>query len=1370
MNFDEFMSMLRDGKLFADLAKSLQSEARESSLSWLRLVKSEAIESWARSIPLDDIDIKPRECSGLMSLLLERHVLNLATRRDPSRLIDFWQWMIGSDYPQLMDLWQRHDPCSVMNDPCILHQEVAFGRLLAAAATELKGVVGLEWAHRQLRQWSAERDPSVPLRPQVRVVFALDGVENPPEALRPAFVVTFRLLSPTANPESLCSEPEVFGSDFLKVFDAVTRRIDRDPRQLEHDASFLGSGVLDGTSGTLALLTGQWLAARPRFIDEVWMTLPPWVVITATLDWQTDKAAGVGGVDAKVEVLAESGVRYVIVGDETQEDKTQPGELPKLDVCSSHADLHGLLFSGTVTQLADQLQHLNVLHQADMIGLQGTQLEEADPEQVKRLVRLRKFSFVTYDREKDFIPPVYAYDILRNALNSLVEGRGYVHLTGGPGIGKSTLVASMRPDWKGAKAPTGSVIGHAVLRGYAESPTRFIKEILRDAKSLLPQLPEEEQREEALSALENLEHRIFNRQSPMRIQDGITEILSCVRRFLGSEWTVIMAIDGLDELTIRDANEQNLHIHELLPDPATLDRGCYVLLTSRPELRMQVQQAVNDRRVRSELFCQRELSEQDPGYEQIVRAYVIEKLGSGAESHLSALLEKSQRRFIWVRLLVELLQLSGTDLSQIETGELTLPDIGEMLPMYVEQLESRVGAIDPAVVDWIRPTLLVTAAAFEPITREHYTAWLQDVATIWNKDARFRLDAALVALQPLLKDDRFSQPHDHAYSIAHREITKWLNSNRNPDWVEAIKTQGHARIVNAFANRTLTEFSIGSPSPIQYQEIYDLIHLIKLDQIEEAISLVNDQQHQSRVDLLLTASRDQLAHDVSLKAARSQIAAISHLIKTYDSHGLDRVVALGLTLQLAAAFVASGVSLWQLKQNEHAAANCNTAIHYCERLLYEANLHKIDLGFARRVRILLIRAYVNLGNCDLRKDASEKAIQYHRTAIAIGDQYKAEYCKESGKASSMSPGFDPNPARSRYISIRTGPSEQDLFEAELAIAIAHFNLSIRIQDTTQSSDLMACYANAFSIADALIKRSLACNNISNLYRSTSIAVAVLTFQAKYLKLYAENEEERSRIKELLTRALLLGDSCLKRALPTRPKLPLLAHISIASDSLGNIHSSENQHSEAIHAYGVAIVNLERAIQVMDRNESATMGPIDILGLLASLYKHRAKSLLDLNDLDGAATDLQKALSVFSRLQGHQREQWLDVYLEIRITLGNLNMQDGDLRQAFREFSEAVNSWNWTAATLDAGLKVGILAEHTGLAFFNLASICAMVRQIDRAEKFLSTSAELYHVRLQRLRDAGLEGSVAYNSAFGMYTRIRSRMNEWLREGQQEGKS
>jgi len=807
MTIEDFLKELRAGE-FLDRLDSSRVESRSETISWLRLVTTEAIGSWARSGSPARI-LSRRKDVELMSVLFERHVLNLATRRDPSRLIDFWQWMIGSDYPQLKELWQRHDPTSVMNDTCILHQEIAFGQLLAAAVVELKGVVSLEWAYRQLRQWSAERDPNVPLRPQVRVVFALEGVENPPEALRPAFVVTFRLLSPTANPESLCSEPEVFGPDFLKVFDAVKRRIDRDPRQLEHDAGFLGSGVLDGTSGTLALLTGQWLAARPRFIDEVWMTLPPWVVITATLDWQTDKAAGVGGVDAKVEVLTESGVRYVIVGDETPEEQAEPGELPKLDVCPTHSDLHGLLFSGTVTQLADQLRHLNVLHQADMVGLQGTQLEKPDSDDDDRLERLNKFRFVEFrpgnDATGDFVPPTYAYEIIQEAIESLLGRRGYVHLTGGPGIGKSLLVASMRPSWEGIKASAASVIGHAVLRGHAENPSVFIEEILTDALRHAERVKSDSFSKE----LRRLQIQIFNRQSSLPIQQGISEIVACVRRHLGTSAAVIMAIDGLDELTMRDSAELSMRIHELLPAPEQLEKGCYVLLTSRSELRAPVRQALEGHKVKAELFCHRELSEIDPGYEQIVRTYVINKLGSEAEHHLPVIMEKSQRRFLWVRLQVELLQLSGTDVTIIPAGQLAMPDPGEMLPAYIEQLEQRVRSIDQHVIPWIRPTLLVTAAAFEPITRDHYTAWLQDVATIWNKDTRFRLDAALIALQPLLKEDRFTHPHDHAYSIAHREITDWLNGNQHPEWKEAVYQYGHRRIVdrnNPWCGHTHVDF------------------------------------------------------------------------------------------------------------------------------------------------------------------------------------------------------------------------------------------------------------------------------------------------------------------------------------------------------------------------------------------------------------------------------------------------------------------------------------------------------------------------------------------------------------------------------------
>src|SRR5262249_47054852 len=69
---------------------------------WLELVKTEAIEQWAHSSPWFTAALRhgdPR-FFPILELLLRRHVLHLANRRDATALGEFWRWAVP--YPSAL--------------------------------------------------------------------------------------------------------------------------------------------------------------------------------------------------------------------------------------------------------------------------------------------------------------------------------------------------------------------------------------------------------------------------------------------------------------------------------------------------------------------------------------------------------------------------------------------------------------------------------------------------------------------------------------------------------------------------------------------------------------------------------------------------------------------------------------------------------------------------------------------------------------------------------------------------------------------------------------------------------------------------------------------------------------------------------------------------------------------------------------------------------------------------------------------------------------------------------------------------------------------------------------------------------------------
>src|SRR5262249_24755571 len=100
---------------------------------------------------------------------------------------------------------------------------------------------------------------------------------------------------------------------------------------------------------------------RPRR----WFSLPPWVVVTATLDPQVDgRACPVGGVESKLQVLRQEGVRAVVVADHQSQLRQVRNAL------SDYSDRHGML---TVPagrpreQLAEQLIARGLAWETDVV-------------------------------------------------------------------------------------------------------------------------------------------------------------------------------------------------------------------------------------------------------------------------------------------------------------------------------------------------------------------------------------------------------------------------------------------------------------------------------------------------------------------------------------------------------------------------------------------------------------------------------------------------------------------------------------------------------------------------------------------------------------------------------------------------------------------------------------------------------------------------------------------------------------------------------------------------------------------------------------------------------------------------------------------
>ena len=276
--------------------------------------------------------------SPLLSLLLERHLLNLDTRLCMGALKGFWQWVTSDPKspPELKALWDQYDKAirgtmtpGDLSFEKVEGQERDFVRILEKSANDL-------WLHGDRFGWAystvnllierRRRPTATPLdHAYARVVFVWTG--HRPKEMRPAILLELQLINqrtPGTN-DPWVERGGMFGPSFHEAVQTVVHEIGEgrfhrlafQPSTGGQEQLMRTAETLTGASGGLAIYVAEQLAnRRTRGRDDSY-AMPPWFVISATLD---ESANGlIKGVDAlteKIALLREEGVRVVGVADD----------------------------------------------------------------------------------------------------------------------------------------------------------------------------------------------------------------------------------------------------------------------------------------------------------------------------------------------------------------------------------------------------------------------------------------------------------------------------------------------------------------------------------------------------------------------------------------------------------------------------------------------------------------------------------------------------------------------------------------------------------------------------------------------------------------------------------------------------------------------------------------------------------------------------------------------------------------------------------------------------------------------------------------------------------------------------------------------
>jgi len=858
MHLEDVVGWLKEGTFFNRLEEAAQRAEADSFWPWLRLLRTDAIESWSEKSDALRRVISQRRTHGeaALELLLERHILDLNSRRDPRRLEQFW----ARTAPQcnaVSSFWSRL-PTTLDAAHGVALQERHFARLLRDISEEIVKRSGPTWAVKTLERIAATREEPTH-QPTARVVFAWSSPPTP--ACRSGVVVDFRLLAKSLG-RLFISDEQVFDETFRRSLEEdIRNRIgDLQLRRIEHEWGFLPEGSLTSTSGTLALWVALQLASPGQHFRRRPWALPPWVVISATLDRNTPVAGGqVGAIDgltAKLKVLAEEGVRVLVLADET-------------DSCDPPSELFSILkLSGNACDLGEELLKGGYLLQADLSSFESDLLPSSTsaPDAGRRARERRAARPLHIVTEDDYLTPDYAFREIDEAIKRL-KGKGYIHLTASAGQGKSIIVRALHERREGTPQSLGKTLSYHILRGEPNS-FFFIKTIANQVRALdrggLSFVPDMDELSDVPSAREAL-CGVLEEARQVACQEGEP---------------LILAIDGVDELPMDDKAESGEIplLFDLLPVPPELPENCYVLFTSRPELPAPVRRTFSQWDELYGPFVQSvNLPADDPAYQDLLESHLVCGLGEDIRHLVPAIIEKSDSSFLYVRLFRDWLSLMsdrGQALAKLKAED--LPKTREVFAVHLDELAQFINDKyrDAARFDhWHRQILLLIAVADEPVYRECLSFWLADQFES-KDDPEHLLNCALTELAPLL---RTQLPQwlrtDVQYAVAHTELADWLIKNDHPDWRGASLNEATRRIVkqgrSLFAPDGSINVSDGEQMPLFHYHFWHLpTHLIDIDDLSRARDFLESSWHDKRFDSLMDAYRSTLNWSEMLRLSR----------------------------------------------------------------------------------------------------------------------------------------------------------------------------------------------------------------------------------------------------------------------------------------------------------------------------------------------------------------------------------------------------------------------------------------------------------------------------------------------------------------------
>lgn len=794
------------------------------------------------------------------------------------------------------------------------------------------------------------------------------------------------------------------------------------------------------------------------------------------------------------------------------------------------------------------------------------------------------------DFDHDYLRPDYVVDEIWRIVEEEDAVKGYVHLVGPAGIGKTYAVRGLEQEGLARAVP---VLSYYIRPGVLTGLDPFCEEL------------HEASRERLGVHTAGIQRRSSIMEQRSEVAAYLTELMR------GNDLDrLVVVIDALDNLPDPEAGK--MAIVNVLPNASELPEGCFIVLTTGPVLRPAVRAEVK-RLLQSEGGCSPtsiELLPASPGNMQLVRTYLEGQLPIAfrAPEYVETVLQRSGGIFLYAH------HLSHALAASVFPDVAILPLADEFYPAYLGQLRNRIG--DEVFEAVYLPTLIFLAASFQPVTLEQLHRW---------GIPRDRLQVALFDLSDFLRVHKVPAWHDRLapdgasrYEIAHDDFIRFL---RIDDEHSEKLRRAHAQIANRALRSHRSQWN--DIDVRDDADLYDLRfvgeHLLEAGLIDQHQALLRDDSYAFTCALAGSFASGVARYHIALQLFERALASVTNMIDQLDP--AER----GSRVELQALWkMERGNALRFVGRLDEAEASYNDAVETLRQLARTpANddlLAPLALTLSSRSSI-----FVQLGRSREALVDIDEAVAILRQLI--DERERVDLLRDLAKALSNAAAAwmrvnGPDPALKYYdesikryqqLAELQNPNEQN---SELVAEFAQvmFNRMSALRDNgmlaTQSSSL----SQPLELFRHLVVDQKLEARAADLAKALEISGVVLLRAGLMEEAFAHFDEAVSIYQAQVAEvgrdelAAELASALMNRALAQRrPGL----------------------FDKALKDLNAAIADVQRLIKEQGRR--------DLYSLLAKAFANRGVTLDDLGQAKEAAASHEKALGIYRRLKNDGRD-------------------------------------------------------------------------------------------------------------------------------------